>query len=88
VQQRHVGVALVRDDVVVERIDRFAPAFDGLQEDPAAVAQNTGDTVAQVVSTGGFQYRFNGFGAVLVDGAADVEQAYQHGGVFLGINGE
>jgi len=55
-----------------------APAFEGLQENAAAVAEDAGDAHGRVVAA---RLRKNGFGEIAgagVDRAAGVKKAYQH----------
>ena len=77
-QEHHVGVSSVANQVSVKGIDLVAPAFQDLQENAATMTQNTSDAIGGVVILGGRQ---NGLGVRFVAGldrAADINQTNQH----------
>jgi hypothetical protein len=79
VQQLHLCMSRIADDLRVQLVHRRTAAFDGLQEDAAAVAQHTGDAVFGVVVAGAGQDGVDGSFVVFVDSAAHVKQSDQHG---------
>ena len=72
-------------DVSIQLAHSIATAFDGLQEDAAAVTKNTGDAAGRVELA---RLGQNGFDRLWarVHRTAGVKQAYQHGQSFFGIN--
>ncbi len=76
-QQHHVLVARILLDVPIQLADRIAAAFNGLQEDAPAVAEDAGDPTGGVELERLCEDGVDGFGARIYR-AAGVKQTNEN----------
>ena len=55
VEQHHIGMALVADDLPIQVVDLVTTAFNGLQINAAAITKNACDAIGHIVFTGNSQ---------------------------------